>query len=272
MNLFRKYALPFTIYAVILIVIPIIFVIIYSFTVGNTFDLSTLTLDNFNKAFDPLYLNIIKRSIVLAFKTTVICLVIGYACAYFISRINGKSQKIVLVLFIVPMWLNVLLRTYAWKSILNYNGILNQGLELLSIEPVDILNTDLAVMLGMVYNFLPFMIFPIYVSITNIDDDLINAAKDLGCKKFEVFRRVIFPLSIPGVITGIIFVFMPSATSFIIPMYLGGGKVDMIGNIIERQFTTIGDWNFGSTLALLVLFLMLFTTVVLRKVGSKYER
>ncbi len=272
MNMFRKYAIPFCIYAILLIVIPIVFIIIYSFTMGRSLDLSTFTINNLTKSTDPLYLEIVLRSISLSLQTTVITLGIGYLVAFFITKIKGKMQNIILVLFIVPMWLNVLLRTYAWKSILSYNGILNQFLDIFSIEPLELLNTEVAVMIGMVYNFLPFMIFPIYTSLITIDEGLINAAKDLGCNSKQVFRRVTLPLSIPGVITGIIFVFMPSATTFIIPLYLGGGKVDTIGNVIERQYTVVGNWNFGSMLSLMVLFLMLVTTYLLRRVGSKYEK
>lgn len=272
MEKFRKYASVYFIYSVLLIIVPILFIVIYSFTQSKTFDFSSITLNNFRKAFDPLYLNVIYRSLKLAVTTTFITLIIGYVCAYFITKVNKKFQAIVLVLFIVPMWMNALLRTYAWKSILSYNGIFNQILGVFHIEPLNLLNTDFAVLLGMVYNFLPFMIFPIYTSLISIDSDLINAAKDLGSNASQVFRKVIFPLSVPGIITGIIFVFMPSATSFIIPMYLGGGKTDMIGNIIERQFTIIGDWNFGSALSLFILFIMLVSTSLLRKVGDKYEK
>ncbi len=274
MKLFKKYSIPYIIYAFIFIVIPILFIVFYSFTTTKSLEFSNveISFDNFKNAFDTIYLKIIYRSVVLAVKTTIITFVIGYACAYFISNLKSHFQTIILVLFITPMWLNALLRTYAWKSILNYNGILNQILEFIGLNKIDILNTETAVLIGMVYNFLPFMIFPIYVSLHKIDKNLINAAKDLGCTKFQVFKKVIFPLSIPGVITGIIFVLLPSATSFIIPMYLGGGKVDTIGNIIEKQFTLIGNWNFGSMLSLIVLTLMLITTFSLNKVGEKYEK
>lgn len=271
MNRFRKYATPYILFSIILILVPIIFIVIFSFTNSRDLAGGTFTLDNFKKVSDPLYLTIIWRSIKLAFTTTILTLIIGYTCAYFITKIDYRFQHIVLVLFIVPMWMNALLRTYAWKNILSYNGMLNQILGFLNIEPLDLLNTEFAVNLGMVYNFLPFMIFPIYNAISNIDSDLINVAKDLGSSKFQVFKRVIIPLSVPGVITGIIFVFMPSATSFIIPMYLGGGKVDTIGNVIEKQFTVVNNWNFGSALSLFILFIMLFSTSIFRKVGDKYE-
>lgn len=272
MEKFKKYVTLYVIYSILLIIVPILFIVIFSFTVGKGLDFTTFTLDNFAKVFEPLYLTIIARSIKFAAITTVVTLFFGYICAYFISKINSKFQNIVLVLFIVPMWMNALLRTYAWKSILSYNGLLNQVITKVGFEPLDLLNTDTAVILGMVYNFLPFMIFPIYTALINIDSDLINAAKDLGSNNVQIFKRVVFPLSIPGIITGIIFVFMPSATSFIIPMYLGGGKVDMIGNIIERQFGMVGDWNFGSSLSLFILFVMLVSTSLLRKVGDKYEK
>lgn len=270
--MFKKYASLYILYSVLLIIVPLIFIVLFSFTTGKELNFSVLTLDSFKKVFEPLYLTIITRSIKLALITTIITFILGYICAYFITKIDSKLQHIVLVLFIVPMWMNVLLRTYAWKSILSYNGLFNQLLAKFSVEPLDLLNTDFAVILGMVYNFLPFMIFPIYTALVSIDNDLINAAKDLGSNKYQIFKRVIFPLSVPGIITGVIFVFMPSATSFIIPMYLGGGKVDMIGNIIERQFTVVGDWNFGSALSLFIMFIMLVSTSLFRKIGDKYEK
>ncbi|MFV0499771.1 MAG: ABC transporter permease [Bacilli bacterium] len=272
MIMFKKYSLVYILYSIILIVIPLVFIIIFALTSNRTIDFSNFSLEYVAKVFEPMYLTIILRSVKIALVTTLITLVLGYICAYFITKVNVKYQHIVLVLFIVPMWMNALLRTYAWKSILNYNGILNQLINSFGFESLDMLNTNYAVILGMIYNFLPFMIFPIYTALVSIDKGLINAAKDLGCNGLEVFKRVILPLSIPGIISGIIFVFIPAVTSFIIPLYLGGGKVDMIGNIIERQFITVGDWNFGSALSLFIMSIMIISTMLLRRVGDKYEK
>ncbi len=273
MKQFKKYNIVFSIYSFAFILAPIILLVVFSFTTitrMNTSDVS-FTLDHLKTSLEPLYLKVIYMSLKLAFITTTLCLVIGYLCAYFITKIKAKYQTTVLIILILPMWMNMLLRTYAWKSILISNGILNQVLEVLGFDKIEILNTQSAVILGMVYNFLPFMIFPIYNSLNKMDKSLIEAAKDLGSTSFTVLRKVVFPLSLPGVISGVILVFMPSATSFVIPTYLGGGNQDLIGNIIERQFTVVGNWNLGSALSFIILTLMILTTLLLYKGEKKYE-
>lgn len=273
MKQFKKYSITFWIYCLAFILAPIVLLTLYSFTTisnGNLTDF-TFTLEHIQKVFEPLYLKIIYLSFRLAFITTVLCLVIGYITAYLITKINRKYQIYALILIVLPMWMNMLLRTYAWRSILIRDGLMNQFLEFLGFDKLEILNTEYAVLLGMVYNFLPFMIFPIYNSLNKMDKNLIDAAKDLGSSTFVIFRKVIFPLSMPGVISGIILVFMPSATSFVIPAYLGGGKVDLIGSIIERQFLTAYNWNFGSALSFVVLTIMIVMTLLLYKGEKKYE-
>lgn len=163
------------------------------------------------------------------------------------------------------MWMNFLLRTYAWVAILGKNGILNSFLGLFGIEPVTLLYTNFAILLGMVYNFLPFMVLPIYTSLSKMDNDLINAAKDLGANSFQVFTKVIFPLSIPGVVSGITMVFMPAVTTFAISRLLGGGKFMLLGDLIEQQFTVVGDWNFGSAISIFMMIIILISMAIMSR-------
>ncbi len=272
MKAFKKYSLAFWLYALVFIAAPIILILFFTFTTATRTNFTDFefTLNNIQIAFESVYIKVILISLRIALITTLICLVIGYLTAYFITKVNQKYQSIILILIVLPMWMNMLLRTYAWRSILINNGILNQILDFLNLGRVEILNTEIAVIFGMVYNFLPFMIFPIYNSLRKMDNDLIIAAKDLGASKLKIFLKVIFPLSLPGVISGIVLVFMPSATSFVIPTYLGGGKIDLIGNIIERQFNVVGNWNLGSALSLIVLTILIITTLFLYQGEKKY--
>ena len=169
------------------------------------------------------------------------------------------------------MWMNFLLRTYAWMSILGKNGLLNTLLTSIGLDPVSILYTNGAVLLGMVYNFLPFMVLPIYTSLLKIDQDLVNAAYDLGAGKFKVFTKVIFPLSIPGVVSGITMVFMPAVSTFVISRLLGGGQYTLLGNLIEQQFTTVGDWNFGSAISIVMMLLILICMGLTSKFSDEDE-
>ena len=191
----------------------------------------------------------LEEALVLAFQSTVLCLILGYPVAYFISKMKSNRRNILIMLFIVPMWMNFLLRTYAWLPILGKNGVINNFLSAIGLNTINILYTDAAVLLGMVYNFLPFMILPIYTVLIKMDNSLIDAAADLGANKRQIFTKVIFPLSMPGVITGITMVFMPAVSTFVISRLLGGGQYMLLGNLIETQFTTMGDWNFGSALS-----------------------
>ena len=170
-----------------------------------------------------------------------------------------------MMLFIVPMWMNFLLRTYAWLPILGKNGVINNFLTSIGLSPISILYTDTAVLLGMVYNFLPFMILPIYTILIKIDENLINAAADLGANRSQIFRKVIFPLSMPGVISGITMVFMPAVSTFVISRLLGGGQYMLLGNLIETQFTTMGDWNFGSSIAIFMMIIILISMAIMNR-------
>ena len=213
----------------------------------------------------PMYFRIFYRSIRLALISTILCLLIGYPAAYIIAKSKASRQSVLLMLVIIPMWMNFLLRTYAWSAILGRNGVLNTILTAIGLPAMNILYTDSAVMLGMVYNFLPFMIIPIYTILTKMDQDLINAAKDLGANSTQVFTKVIFPLSMPGVVSGITMVFMPAVSTFVISKLLGGGQFMLIGNLIEQQFMSVGDWHFGSAISIFMMIVILISMALMNK-------
>lgn len=260
-------AYPYVVWSAIFIVIPLLLIVFFSFTskVDGRF---VFSFENFQRLFEPIYFTVFVRSIWLAILSTVLCLLLGYPIAYIISKLPIKRRNILILLFILPMWMNFLLRTYAWMAILGRDGLINTLLGYIGIGPIKMLYTDGAILLGMVYNFLPFMVIPIYTVLIKIDKNLINAAYDLGANKAQAFRKVILPLSIPGIISGITMVFMPAVSNFVIPNLLGGGKYMLVGNLIEQQFTTIGNWNFGSALSIFMMILILISMGLM----SKYEK
>ena len=266
-----KIASPYILWSVLFIVIPLFLILFFAFTKmeGGEYIFS---LDNFNELMNPLYFKVFWRSIRLAVISTILCLLIGYPAAYIISKSKASRQHTLLMLAIIPMWMNFLLRTYAWSAILGREGILNTFLNAIGLNSVNILYTDAAVLLGMVYNFLPFMILPIYTILSKIDQDLINAAKDLGANGKQVFSKVIFPLSMPGVVSGITMVFMPAVSTFIISKLLGGGQFMLIGNLIEQQFMSVGDWHFGSAISLFMMIVILITMAILNKFSDDSEK
>ncbi len=264
-------AYPYIIWSAIFIVIPLILVIFFSFSkeVDNGY---VFSLENYKTLMDPIYFKVFFRSIGLAGLATLICLIVGYPVAYIISKAPLSKRGTLILLFILPMWMNFLLRTYAWVAILGKNGLLNSFLGIFGIEPVSILYTNFAILLGMVYNFLPFMVLPIFTSLSKMDNDLINAAHDLGANKFKVFTKVIFPLSLPGVISGITMVFMPAVTTFAISRLLGGGKFMLIGDLIEQQFTVVGDWNFGSAVSIFMMIVILISLAIMSKFDDDSDK
>ena len=264
-------AYPYIIWSALFIVIPLILVVIFSFTV-NVDGKNVFSLANYKDLMDPIYFKVFFRSIMLAGLSTLICLLIGYPVAYIISKAPLSKRGTLILLFIIRMWMNFLLRTYAWIAILGKNGILNSFLGLFGIEPVGILYTNTAILLGMVYNYLPFMVLPIYTSLSKMDNDLINAARDLGANSLQVFTKVIFPLSLPGVISGITMVFMPAVTTFAISRLLGGGKFMLIGDLIEQQFTVVGDWNFGSAVSIFMMIVILISLFVMSKFEDESDK
>lgn len=253
------YAYPYVFWMIVFIIVPLLLVAWY-----GLFDTSDgqirFTLEHLERFFTtPVYWQVFLRSIVLALISTVICLLIGYPLAYILSGPNVKHKSFLLMLIMLPMWMSFLLRTYAWLTILEKNGLLNQILSFLHLPEQNILYTPAAVVLGIVYNYLPFMIIPIYNVLEKMDHSLIEAASDLGASKGRVFRKVVFPLSIPGVVSGITMTFMPSVTTFIISSLLGGGKINVIGNVIEQQFSKSNNWNFGSALSLILIIIVLLS-------------
>jgi len=260
-------ASPYIVWMIMFIVVPMLLVLFYSVT-EQTADGYRFTFDHFRRFVDPIYINVLFRSVALALISTVICLLLGYPMAAILASKEYSRKKILYMLIVLPMWMNILLRTYAWMTLLERNGIINTILSFLRLPPLDILYTNKAVVLGMVYNFLPFMILPIYSVLSKIDESVIEAAQDLGGNSFTVFRRVIFPLSLPGVMSGITMVFMPAVTTFVISRLLGGGRFTLIGNLIEQQFLSSGDWGFGSALSVIMMLLILASMGIM----SKYEQ
>ncbi len=257
-----KAMLPYVVWMVIFIVVPLFLVVYYAFT-HTGFNGAEFTLANFRRAFEPIYLRVMARSLKLAVISTLICLLVGYPVALIMAGNAFSRKSTIMLLFVVPMWMNFLLRTYAWLTLLERNGALNQFLRAVGLPTLNILYTDYAVVLGMVYNFLPFMILPIYSVLSKIDQGVIEAASDLGANKFVVFWRVILPLSLPGVISGIIMVFMPALTTFVISRLLGGGQYTLVGNLIEQQFLVVGDWGFGSAISMVLIVLILISMAVM---------
>ncbi|MBG0764971.1 MAG: ABC transporter permease [Tissierellales bacterium] len=266
MNSKSKYlAYPYSIWMLVFILFPLFLIFLYSITLRNPNDIKTITFtfENFGKFFDPIYVNVLIRSISIAALSTGICLIVGYPVAYLLTRAKDKHKGLMILLFILPMWMNMLLRTYAWMTILGNTGLINSFLNLLNLPSVNLLYNNKAVILGMVYNFLPFMVFPIYTALNKMDRSLIEAADDLGADGFTIFKRVIFPLSLPGVISGIVMVFMPAVSTFVIPRLLGGGKNVLIGNLIEKLFLVTRDWNFGAALSMIILIIIFISIKIL---------
>ena len=207
----------------------------------------------------------------IAFKTTVICLFIGYPAAYFIARSSEKIQNILIMAITIPTWINMLVRTYAWIGLLSDGGMFQRILGLIGLGDVQLLHTEGAVLLGMVYNFLPFMILQINTSLCKMDHSLLEAASDLGANAYKTFLKVTLPLSLPGVINGITLVFLPAVSSFFIPKLLGGGQYFLIGNMIENQFITVGEWNFGSAISMIMAAIMMLLMMLVRNLETRNQ-
>ena len=255
--------------------LPLISVFIYSFlerSETGRIDWS-FTLENYQRLFDGLYLGILLRSISTAFICTLACLIIGYPFAYYLAIYRPKWRNVLLLLVIVPFWINFLIRTYAWILILRTEGLLNSLMTLLipNFQPLELLNTPFAVQIGLVYGYLPFMILPLYVALEQLDMSLIDAAKDLGASPSHAFWHITLPLSLPGILAGSMLVFIPTVGAFLTPDILGGGKVSFIGNVIERQFKTARDYPFGSALSFMLMGIVLVGTVLFFRALRKSE-
>ena len=248
----RWAAAPYLVWMAAFIVVPLFIVIWYALT--NSEGQPTLE----NLAAIGRYSSVFARSLLLAAEATIICLVLAFPVGYFLSRLRANKQHIMLMLVMLPMWMNFLLRTYAWMTLLERNGLINRLLDLFGLGPVEMINTSGAVVLGMVYNYLPYMILPLYTAMTKIDDSVIEAAQDLGCNTFKVVTRVLIPLSGPGIATGITMVFVPAVSTFIISRMLGGGSNLLIGDLIELQFLGNSyNLNLGSAMSLVLMVIVL---------------
>ena len=270
MRHFRKLSMPYLIWCIIFILIPLVLIVLYAFTtVGNHVISLNFSLANFAKINDPTYIRVFIKSFELGVITTIICFVGGYPLAFIISRQKESVQDLLILLVTVPTWINMLLRTYAWMNILADNGIINGLLSRLGLGQVTMMYTNFSVVLGMVCNFMPFMIIPIHTSLSKMDGSLIEAAMDLGANRLQTFRMVIFRLSMPGVINGVVMVFLMAISSFVIPKLLGGGQFVLIGNLIESQFISIGDWNFGSAISTILAVLILIAMRLMKSMDLK---
>ena len=278
-NRLSRFAIPYVIWMALFVVAPIIMVVIYAFSAS----VGGFTLDNFAKM--GTYTVVFTRSFKLALIATAICVLIGYPVSYKMSKEGPRFQRLAMVLIMLPMWMNFLLRTYSWMSILENNGLLNQLFQQIglidlynNIFGTDIsffrmINTQGAVVLGMVYNYLPFMILPIYSVIVKLDHSLIEAARDLGANSVQVFRRVILPLSLPGVLSGITMVFVPSVSTFAISKMLGGGTEMLLGDLIEQQYMG-GAYNpyLGAAISLVMMVIVVICMVVMNRFGEGEEQ
>ena len=278
MKRFSQLAIPYIVWAAMMLVLPMALIVMYSFMEqGNSIISFSLTFDHYIKFFtDPDFLLILWRSLIIAVKTTIICLLLGYPLAYFMANSSERAQNILVLCITIPTWINALVRAYAWIGLLSEGGLLQQILGFFGLGDAELLYTEGAVLLGMVYNFLPFMILQIHTSLCKMDHSLLQASADLGANPAQTFRRVTLPLSLPGVINGITLVFLPAVSSFFIPKLLGGGQYFLVGNLIENQFITVGEWNFGSSISVIMAIIMMLMMMAVRKVeihnqGGKEE-
>lgn len=257
----RFAAAPHIAWSVLFIIVPLFFIVYYTFTDAK----GAFTLDNLVTIASPNYLMIFLRSVMFSILATVICLLIGYPLAYHIANMKPTTQRIAIVLVMLPMWLNFLIRTYCLKILLNDQGIINACLGVFGIEPLKLLNTSGAVIFAMVYNYLPYMILPIYTVISKMDHNLLTAASDLGCNRYQTLTKVVLPLSFSGVMSGVTMVFVPSISTFYISDAMGGRTFSLIGDTIERQFKEADNYNVGSALSLVLMILIIISMSIMNK-------
>lgn len=267
MHHYKGLVKPYVLWSFLLIVLPLALILLYSITTGdNSLITIHFTLDNFRKISDPIYLNVFIKSLQMGLITTGVCLVLAYPMAYIISKFDESSQNILILLVTIPMWINTLLRTYAWISLLSDNGIINSLFKLLGLNQQTMMYTNFSVVMGLVCDLLPFMVIPIHTSLAKMDHSLVEAASDLGANRFQTFTKVILKLSLSGVINGVSMVFLLSISSFVIPQLLGGHQFVLIGNLIENQFISVGDWNFGSSISVILAVIILAMMGFMKKI------
>lgn len=270
----KSLSYPHLAWMLIFVLVPIGIIFLYSINIWSTSAEAGFSLQNYKNLFDVTYMKIYGYSLWTALLSTVFCFVFGYPAAYILARRDaeklraGKKSNTTFLLLVMPMWMNMMLRTYSWLTILESNGLLNSVLGFFGLGKVDILYTTPAVVLGMVYDFIPFMILPIYSVLSKIDISLKEAAEDLGASPAKVFFKVTLPMSIPGIVSGITMVFLPSITTFYISNIFGGGKVMLVGNLIEQQFLVAYDWSFGSALAIVMMILVFLSMKIMNLVNK----
>lgn len=251
-------SLPFIIWSAMFVIVPLCMVFYY----GLTDKSGAFTLDNILAIATAEHSKALWEALKLSVISTVICLLLAYPLAMILCNMNVNQNSFLVLIFILPMWMNFLLRTLAWQTLLEKTGVINSILSTLHLPALNIINTPSAIVLGMVYNFLPFMVLPLYNVLVKIDKSVINAAYDLGANGVQTFVRIIFPLSLPGMFSGITMVFVPSLTTFVISKILGGSKILLIGNVIEQEFTQTGNWNLGSGLSIVLMLFIIFNMVI----------
>lgn len=258
----RKHlATPYVFWIICFTILPLIYIAWYAISDRD----GGYTFENILAIFEPVHWKAFVLSIELALICTVICLLLAYPVVLILRRLRIKKKGTIVAVLILPMWMNFILRVYAWQVLLSDNGIINSFLGMLGLPSINIINTPAAIVFGMVYDFLPFMILPIYNSLMEIPNDIIEAAKDLGADGFTIFRKIIWKLTLPGVISGITMVFVPAMTSFVFSDILGGGKIQLIGNVIEQEFTTSMNWQLGSGLSIALMTIILLIMALLQK-------
>ncbi len=257
-------SIPYLFWSIMFIVVPLCMVFYY----GLTDKSGAFTMENILAIATPEHSKALWEAVKLSVISTIICLILAYPLAMLLSNMSGRQDTFIVLIFVLPMWMNFLLRTIAWQALLEKTGVINSILGFFSLPKLNIINTPGAIVLGMVYNFLPFMILPIYNVLVKIDKNVINAARDLGANSFQTFTKILLPLSVPGIISGITMVFVPALTTFVISRILGGGKILLIGNIIEEEFIKTGNWNLGSGLSI-VLMLFIILNMVITAVTDK---
>lgn len=257
-------ATPYAVWILICTILPLFYILGYAITTSE----GSFTLSNLTAIADPVHLSSLWLSIKVAFVTTIICLILAYPVALILHNLKISNKGFVVFLFILPMWMNFMLRILAWQIILSNNGILNSILSAIGLPTVHILYTKAAVTLGMVYDFLPYMILPIYNALSKINDSVIEAAADLGANWWTTFTKITVPLSRDGILSGIIMVFVPALSSFVVSNLLGGGKVLLIGNVIEQEFTLARNWNLGSGLSIILMIFVLVSMSIMNRLDD----
>lgn len=249
---------PYLLWSAVFIIIPLCMVFYY----GLTDKTGAFTLDNIIAITTAGHAKSLRLALLLSLASTIVCFLLAYPLAMILANMKVKRHNFIILIFILPMWMNFLLRTLAWQTLLEKNGVINHVLSFFHLPALKIINTPAAIILGMVYNFLPFMILPLYNALAKIDTNVINAAHDLGANHFYTFIRIILPLSIPGIISGITMVFIPALTTFVISSLLGGGKLLLIGDVIEQEFTRMSNWHLGSGLSMVLMIFILINMIL----------